>query len=66
MCDISGVSPEADVRDTMPEALPFVARIGLAPCRMSNRWRSIDVKTNEEVALEMARTHMEWNIIPLQ
>ena len=66
MCDILGGSLEADVRDTMPEAPPFVASIGLGPCRMSNRWRSIDVKTNEEVALEMVSTHMEWNIVPLQ
>ena len=66
MCDIQGVPPEGDVLETMPEALPFVASIGLGPCRMSNRWRSIDVKTNEEVALEMARTHMEWRIVPLK
>jgi hypothetical protein len=66
MCDILGVPPEDDVLETMPEALPFVASIGVGPCRMSHMWRSIDVKTNEEVALEMARAHMEWRIVPLQ
>ena len=66
MCDIKGVPPAGAAPERMPDDLPFVASIRVVPSRMSKHWASVCIKTNEELALEMAKTHMDWNIVPLQ
>ena len=64
ICDIKGASPEVVV-DTMPEALQFIASIRVVHSRMSKHCDSIDIKTNEELAHEMALSQMEWRLVPL-
>ena len=64
-CDIKGASPD-DVLEMMPEALPFVASVRVVRSRLSNNWASVDIKSSEELAHEMALTRMEWRIVPLQ
>ena len=66
MCDIKGVPPAGAAPEAMPAALPLVASIRVGRSRMSKHSASIDIKTNEELALDMAKTHMEWKIFPLQ
>ena len=65
MCTIKGVPVAGAAPVVMPEA-PLVASLRVVPSRMSTLWSSLCVKTNEELALEMARADMDWSIVPLQ
>ena len=65
MCKIKDAPLAGAAPEVMPE-VPFVASIKVVPSRMSTLWASVCIKTNEELALEMAATHMDWSIVPLQ
>ena len=64
MCDIVGASP--DTLETVLDAWPFVASIRVVQSRFSSTYKSIDIKSNEEIAQEMVLTRMEWSIVPLK
>ena len=66
MCDIKGDTPSASSPETMPDDPPFVASLRVVKSRMSDHWSSFDIKTSEEVAHELVKTHMAWSIVPLQ
>ena len=66
MCNIQGATPSAPPLETMPDDPPFVASLRVAKSRMSDSWSSYDIKTSEEVAHELVKTHMTWSIVPLQ
>jgi hypothetical protein len=59
-------SMDGEPSDMMPDAMPFIASLGVARSRLGDHHEALDIVTSEELAVDLSSMELAWELRPLK